>query len=145
MSDFRKAGFAFSLLAAIAATSMAAAQNAPLTAPPKLSMVFDATGFFRLLKITSRDDRSIVVQRVVINKRYGNSDCDLKIHKVEEADAKKWAPSSKVVIDTFKHAGQLEGRSLHFADVQAVIANALCGNPIRVEVFTNQGDTAFDF
>jgi uncharacterized protein YecT (DUF1311 family) len=95
---------------------------------PKLNVQFDPDGasagtFWRVVKLTSRDSRNIIVSRVVINKKFGNSECDLYVNY---------------------NNNNLKNYRLSVGDFVAVKSSRACNDPVVVDVYTNVGQKTYE-
>jgi hypothetical protein len=82
-------------------------------------------------EITSHDDRTLIINRVVLNKRVGVRDCDVSDQKLDLAN--------------FSTGRQkLTDKPLQLGDKVTVQFAGSCGNPVVLTIYTNVGSVQFN-
>lgn len=99
---------------------------------PKLSVAVTIEPHRDRVTITSHDDRELIIQRFVVNKRVGEEFCDIRIRDAH--------PDSVPII--FPDVNRLIGKKLRFGDAESAYTT-MCGNPIQIDVYTNLGAVSY--
>ena len=105
-------------------------------ATPKLKVVLPNWGSSDgMIEITSLDDRTITLKRIVVNRKEGNEDCDFK----EWGGKLSGAPATLTAVYPTP-------ATIKFSERTTVTYSRIhCNNPMTIKIYTNVGSAIYNF